>query len=84
MLKSDEVWFILNDCSANIVITTESLRMQVPDEDLGYLEYILIAEDGVIKAPSAVDSDSSHVSGSKLSLRCKELNLLQLISKCFD
>jgi long-chain acyl-CoA synthetase len=80
MLKSDEVWFILNDCAANILITTESLRMQVPDDDLGYLKYILIAEEGVIKAPSAVDSDSSHLSGSKLSLRCKELNLLQLIT----
>jgi acyl-coenzyme A synthetase/AMP-(fatty) acid ligase len=33
----------------------------------------------LLKRPSAVDSDSSHVSGSKLSLRCKELNLLQLI-----
>ncbi len=34
MLKTDEVRFILNDCAAKIVIATESLRMQVPDDDL--------------------------------------------------
>lgn len=80
MLKSDEVRFILNDCAAKIVIATESLRRQVPDDDLAYLQYILIAEDGVIKPPSVVGSHSSHVSGIKLSLSCKEISLLQLIA----
>ena len=44
MLKSDEVRFILNDSEAVAVITTESLREQVPDDDLGFLKYVCIAD----------------------------------------
>ncbi len=44
MLKSDEVQFILNDCTAKAIITTSELREQVPADDLAYLEFILIAE----------------------------------------
>ena len=44
MLKSDEVKFILNDCSAKTLITTEKLSKNVPDWDLPQLEHILIAD----------------------------------------
>lgn len=44
MLKSDEVRFILNDCTAKAIITTSALREQVPADDLAYLKFILIAE----------------------------------------
>ncbi|WP_293131610.1 class I adenylate-forming enzyme family protein [Okeania sp. SIO3I5] len=44
MLKSDEVRFILNDSEAVAIITTESLRKQVPDDDLGFLKYVCIAD----------------------------------------
>lgn len=43
-LKSDEVKFILNDCTASVIVTTEELAKQVPADDLAYLEHILIAE----------------------------------------
>jgi len=44
MLKSDEVKFILNDCTASVVITTAQLCEQVPQDDLAYLQHVLIAE----------------------------------------
>ncbi|NEP80589.1 MAG: long-chain fatty acid--CoA ligase [Okeania sp. SIO3B3] len=44
MLKSDEVCFILNDSEAVAVVTTESLREQIPDRDLAFLKNVLIAE----------------------------------------
>lgn len=44
MLKSDEVKFILNDCSAKALITTESLSENVPNAcDLPNLKHILFA-----------------------------------------
>ncbi|MCU0533230.1 MAG: long-chain fatty acid--CoA ligase [Hydrococcus sp. Prado102] len=44
MLKSAEVRYILNDCTAKLVITTEELSEQVKKDDLPFLENILIAE----------------------------------------
>lgn len=41
MLKKYEVWYILNDCAAKAIITTEKLRENVPDADLIDLEYLL-------------------------------------------
>ncbi|WP_416309785.1 class I adenylate-forming enzyme family protein [Spirulina sp. 06S082] len=43
-LKSDEVKFILNDCTASVIVTTEELVQNVPIDDLAYLQHILIAE----------------------------------------
>lgn len=42
MLKSSEVAFILNDCSAKVLITTEELVEQVPEADLPQLKQLLI------------------------------------------
>jgi long-chain acyl-CoA synthetase len=47
MLKSAEVSYILNDCTAKAIITTESGRLQVAEADLPHLQHILIAE-GVV------------------------------------
>lgn len=44
MLKSAEVRYILNDCTAKAVITTEELSQQVNKDDLPFIENILIAE----------------------------------------
>lgn len=44
MLKSGEVKFILNDCSAKVLITTEEQIENVPDGELPALKQILIAE----------------------------------------
>ena len=44
MLKSAEVGYILHDCTAKVVITTEKLSQQVKSDVLPYLEHILIAE----------------------------------------
>jgi long-chain acyl-CoA synthetase len=44
MLKSGEVKFILRDCGAKALVTTEKLRNNVPDQELPDLNYILIAE----------------------------------------
>lgn len=44
MLKPAEVRFILNDCTAKAVITTETLVENVPEADLPELKHILIAE----------------------------------------
>lgn len=52
MLKKDEVRFILSDCEAVAIITTEALREQVPDEDLAYLKHIVIAEGNATRSIS--------------------------------
>lgn len=44
MLKSTEVSFILNDCSAKAVVTTAELVSHVPENDLPELKHVLIAE----------------------------------------
>jgi long-chain acyl-CoA synthetase len=44
MLKSDEVSYILNDCAAKVIITTELQSEYVQDADLPQLQHILIAE----------------------------------------
>lgn len=44
MLKSAEVSFILNDCSAKVLVTTATLVENVPEADLPELKHILIAE----------------------------------------
>lgn len=52
MLKSGEVKFILNDCTAKALITTQSLCENVPDWELPDLKHILIAEGRVNKGIS--------------------------------
>lgn len=52
MLKSAEVSYILNDCAALAIITTESLCQQVSEADLPELQHILIAEGRVNKGIS--------------------------------
>ncbi|NEP00062.1 MAG: long-chain fatty acid--CoA ligase [Symploca sp. SIO2E9] len=52
MLKSSEVRFILKDCTAKAVITTEELSEQVPELELPELQHILIAEGKVNKGIS--------------------------------
>jgi long-chain acyl-CoA synthetase len=47
MLKSGEVEFILKDCGAKVLVTTEELRNNVPDQKLPNLNYILIAEGNI-------------------------------------
>lgn len=44
MFKSDEVKFILNDCTAKVLITTKELIKNVPVGDLPELKHILIAD----------------------------------------
>ena len=44
MLKTAEVSYILNDCAAKVIITTESQSEQISEADLPELEHILIAE----------------------------------------
>jgi len=51
-LKSDELKFILNDCSATALITTETLYENVPKQDLPHLKHILIAEGNAVKGVS--------------------------------
>ena len=51
MLKSTEVTYILNDCTAKIIITTETLGKNVAVADLPYLEKISLAE---VKASKGV------------------------------
>jgi len=43
MLKSNEVKFILNDCTAKALITTAELSGNVPEGELPQLKYLLIA-----------------------------------------
>ncbi|MBD2385488.1 class I adenylate-forming enzyme family protein [Cylindrospermum sp. FACHB-282] len=54
MLKSAEVSYILHDCAAKVIITTESQSNQVLKADLPELQHILIAEgsakDGITLA----------------------------------
>ncbi|MEA5602788.1 long-chain fatty acid--CoA ligase [Nostoc sp. UHCC 0252] len=52
MLKSNEVSYIFNDCTAKAIITTESLVENVPEVDLPELEHILIAEGSARKGIS--------------------------------
>lgn len=62
MLKSDEVRFILNDSEAVAVVTTTSLREQIPDRDLAFLKNVLIAEgetDTEISLSTLVEKGSS-------------------------
>ncbi|MDZ8084405.1 MAG: long-chain fatty acid--CoA ligase [Nostoc sp. DedQUE12b] len=44
MLKTAEVSYILNDCAAKVIITTESQSEQISEADLPELEHIFIAE----------------------------------------
>ncbi|BAU64850.1 AMP-dependent synthetase and ligase [Stanieria sp. NIES-3757] len=47
MLKSSEVSFILNDCTAKVLVTTEELREQVIKPDIPQLQTILLAEQQI-------------------------------------
>ncbi|MEH2011605.1 class I adenylate-forming enzyme family protein [Nostoc sp.] len=44
MLKTGEVSYILNDCAAKAIITTESQSEQISEADLPELQHIFIAE----------------------------------------
>ncbi|MBX9258928.1 long-chain fatty acid--CoA ligase [Desmonostoc muscorum CCALA 125] len=44
MLKTDEVRYILNDCAAKAIITTEPQTEYIQEADLPELQHILIAE----------------------------------------
>ncbi|MBW4450028.1 MAG: long-chain fatty acid--CoA ligase [Spirirestis rafaelensis WJT71-NPBG6] len=61
MLKKNEVKFILDDCSAKVLITTESLTENVPDSELPELKHILIAE-GQARIGISLDQLISSVS----------------------
>ncbi|HLO50050.1 MAG TPA: long-chain fatty acid--CoA ligase [Kamptonema sp.] len=50
MLKRDEVWYILNDSSAKAIITTEKLRVNVPDQDLSCLKDIVLTGETSLPA----------------------------------
>ncbi|AFZ33838.1 Long-chain-fatty-acid--CoA ligase [Stanieria cyanosphaera PCC 7437] len=52
MLKSSEVSFILNDCTAKVLITTEELREQVYKREIPQLQTILLAEQQIGKGIS--------------------------------
>jgi long-chain acyl-CoA synthetase len=52
MLKSAEVSYILHDCAAKAIITTESQSEQVLEADLPELQHILIAEGQASKGTS--------------------------------
>ena len=52
MLKSTEVSYILNDCAAKVVITTETQSEQVLEADLPELQHILIVEGTASKGIS--------------------------------
>ncbi len=52
MLKSAEVSYILNDCAARAIITTESQSEYVQEADLPELQHILIAEGTASKGMS--------------------------------
>jgi long-chain acyl-CoA synthetase len=49
MLKTAEVSYILHDCAAKAIITTESQSEQVSEADLPELQHILIAEGEATK-----------------------------------
>ncbi|MBR8838433.1 MAG: long-chain-fatty-acid--CoA ligase [Stigonema ocellatum SAG 48.90 = DSM 106950] len=48
-LKSDELKFILDDCCAAVLITTETLCENVHKQDLPHLKHILIAEGNAVE-----------------------------------
>ncbi|MBD2500518.1 class I adenylate-forming enzyme family protein [Anabaena azotica] len=55
MLKNAEVSYILNDCDAKAIITTEVQSQQVPEADLPQLQHILIAEGKASKGVSLTE-----------------------------
>ncbi|MEC4813184.1 MAG: long-chain fatty acid--CoA ligase [Scytonema sp. PMC 1069.18] len=55
MLKSAEVSYILNDCGAIAIITTEAQSEQVLEADLPELRHILIAEGSTCKGMSLAE-----------------------------
>jgi long-chain acyl-CoA synthetase len=60
MLKSAEVSFILNDCAAKAIITTELQSEQVQQADLPELQHILIAEGSATKGISLAQADGKR------------------------
>lgn len=70
MLKRDEVKFILEDCTAVAIITTEELRERVPDSELPYLKHIAIASGAGGNSCSA--SSSSSFSYQKVNGRAQD------------
>ena len=52
MLKNSELSFILNDCTAKVLITTEELSTRVSETGLPALKHILIAEGKACKQNS--------------------------------
>lgn len=65
MLKSAEVSFILNDCGAKAVVTTEALVGNVPQADLPELKHILIAEGNATKGMSLAQLMASAAPDAK-------------------
>lgn len=70
MNKAEEVIYVLNDCTARVVVTTEKLRENVPEGELPSLERVLVAEG---KAPASERLDellmqaSSHLEAVPMS-----------------
>lgn len=62
LFKSNEVQFVLQDSGARVVVTTETLRPNVPDRELETLEHILIAE-GQAHAALLLEEVMSQASG---------------------
>ncbi|MCL1475207.1 class I adenylate-forming enzyme family protein [Argonema antarcticum] len=52
MLRRDEVWYILNDSGSKAIITTENLRLNVPDRDLVELQSVLLVESSNVSGLS--------------------------------
>ncbi|MBD2523536.1 long-chain-fatty-acid--CoA ligase [Nostoc sp. FACHB-133] len=68
-LQSDELKFILNDCGAVVLVTTETLREKLPKQDLPHLKHILIAEG---KATDAI-ALSEFIANASSSARAVEM-----------
>lgn len=66
MLKSAEVSYILNDCTAKAIVTTELGRSQVVEADLPHLKHILIAE-GVVNQRQDIDFNTLIANASPLA-----------------
>lgn len=70
MLKNAEVSYILHDCAAKAIITTESGSLQVLEADLPELQHILIAEGDSKKGISL----TQLIENSSPNLRAAEMD----------
>ncbi len=67
MLKRNEIKFILDDCGAIALITTEELATNVPIQDLPYLKHFFVAE-GVIAGATPLHELMAKASSHALAL----------------